>query len=294
MLKAKERGKWLIALALCLCSLIFCVSLMSAPTRAEETAVVWLVGEEATTTTTTTTTTESGSVTTAPGESSSAVTTTAPGESASVQGSKYVPVPGYRNVYEVLNGQGGQYTPRRYVYNPVAVPVDGASPDNQLAAYPWNDGFYATMINGSGIFLAVRADGSLNFTNAIWWGPDGVFGPNANGVNDDVATTLQEVGGYFFWRQADGSWRLIEGIFNPERTTAPDTGSSSSAPGQSSSGPDESSTTENGFLTNPELDKPKTGKDAFNPGLAACMALLLVGCAYCGYQALRRRGVKTH
>jgi len=258
---------------------------MAAPTLAEEEP-----GEETTTTETNSSTTtapgetSSGIATTAPGESSSAATTV-PGESSSsaVAYGKYKAVEGFKNLYEALDAQGNSRSPKEYIFSTV-VPVDGsAPPERAKPAHAKGTAYYVQIVDGSGVFLALNADGSFSFTDVIWWGPDGKFG-----TADDQATSIKEENGYYYWKQAEGVWQMIWGIYNPERTTA--AGASSSV----TAAPDGSSTTENDFLSGGEADKPKTGKEAFNPGLAACMALLLMGCAYCGFQAFRRRAVRSH
>jgi enolase len=88
-------------------------------------------------------------------------------------------------------------------------------------------------------------------------------------------------GCYYFWKQADGLWKIIEGLLDPNKTTSPSGNSSSS---------DSSSSTQDDFLNGSNPNLVKTGKEtSFNTGVAVCMALLFMGCAYCAYQAFRRK-----
>jgi len=196
---------------------------------------------------------------------------------------KYKAVDGYKKLYEVLDTEGKSKEPKEYILSPTP-PVDGSAPPAQAKkAYPKGNSFYVAIAEGSGIFLALDTDGSLNLLDAIWWGMDGVFG-----TNDDLATSVKEESGYYFWRQADGIWQMIRNIFNPDHTSAAITTTETDT---SSAEADTSSTT-NSFLASKESLPPKTGKE-FNPGAAVVLALLLMGCVYCGFQVFRRRAVQA-
>ena len=177
---------------------------------------------------------------------------------------KYKAVENQKNVYELLNADGTSKSPKEYIYSETA-PADGsAPPSGAKVAYVKGSYFYAPLVEGSGIFLAVNTDGTLNYSNAIWWGPDGKFG-----TADDFETSVrQEENGMYSWLQANGLWQLIQGIVSPTTTTNP-------------------------LLTGPEELPPKTGKEGLNPGVAVCMGLLLMGCVYCGFQAFRRRTIRV-
>jgi len=180
---------------------------------------------------------------------------------------KYKAVENKKNLYEMLNADGSSKSPKEYIYSETA-PVDGSAPPaSAKTAYVKGDFFYVPLVEDSGIFLAVNTDGTLNYSNAIWWGPDKKFG-----TSDDFDTSVRiEENGMYSWLQANGLWQLIQGIIHPEYT----------------------STTENPLLTTQESLPPKTGKEGLNPGVAVCMALLLMGCLYCGFQAFRRRTIKA-
>jgi len=190
-------------------------------------------------------------------------TTTAPTTSGSTAAPvyKYRAVENYKNLFEVLGADGKSKEPKEYLYSETA-PADGSAPPSKArTALVKGDLFYVPIVEDSGIFLAVNSDGSLNFSKAIWWGPDKIFG-----TSDDFDTSVKEEAGLYFWQQVDGLWQLITGI------------------GQ---------TTTNDFLTTKDSLPPKTGKEGQNPGVAVCMALLLMGGAYCGFQAFRRRAIRT-
>ena len=201
---------------------------------------------------------------------------------------KYKAVDGYQKLYEVLDAQGNSKQPNKEYILSDTVPTDGSAPPaKSQKVYAKNESFYAEIVIGSGIFLAVKADGSADFSKVIWWGDDRQFG-----TQDDFDTSVKEEGGYFFWKQRDGLWKIIEGILDPDKTTTvPETGASGTQPSGSTTGADSSNTTDWLGGSNPNL--VKTGKEAsFNTGTAVCMALLFIGCAYCGYQAFRRRAAK--
>ncbi|MDR2688045.1 MAG: hypothetical protein LBB75_09850 [Oscillospiraceae bacterium] len=196
-------------------------------------------------------------------------TTTAPPTTSTTAAPayRYRAVEGRGNLYETLNADGTSRSPRTYIYSETA-PADGSAPPARArAAYVKGDYFYASIVEDSGIFLAVNSDGALNYSNAIWWGPDRRFG-----TGDDFDTSVREDAGQYFWRQVDGLWQLITGAGHPETT----------------------STTVNPLLTTQDTLPPKTGKEGLNTGAAVCMALLLMACAYCGFQAFRRRAARTH
>ena len=206
--------------------------------------------------------------TTAPDTSSTATTTTAPAVY------KYKAVENQKNLFEVLAADGASKSPKEYIYSTTAPEEGKAPPAGARAAQPKGTLFYVPLVEDSGIFLAVNSDGTLNYTNAIWWGPDGIFG-----TADDFETSVMEEGGYYFWMQANGLWRRIESILAPT-TSAPTT----EAP----------TTTTDGFFTSGagESPYPKTGLP-LNPALMVCMALLLMGSVYCGIQVFRRRTVRA-
>jgi len=195
-----------------------------------------------------------------PAHTTTTTTTTAPVY-------KYAAVESRQNIYELLGADGKSKSPREYIYSEIA-PVDGSAPPARArTAYVKGDYFYAPLVEDSGIFLAVNSDGTLNYSAALWWGLDRKFG-----TADDIETSVKEENGYYWWRQLDGLWQKIENILVPEPTN----------------------TTSNDWLTTTGEDlPPKTGKEA-TPAAAVCLALLLMGCAYCGYQAFRRRTIKTH
>ena len=198
-------------------------------------------------------------------------TTTAPATSSSTVTAapvyKYAPVENYKNLYEVLGADGKSQSPKEYLYSETA-PVNGNPPPTKArTAFARGAYFYVPLVEDSGIFLAVNSsDGSLNYSNAVWWGLDRKFG-----TADDFETSVKVEDDLYYWLTANGIWERIMGIVNPTQPTT---------------------TTENPLLTTADPEgPPKTGKESFSPGMAVCLALLFMGCAYCGYQALRRRKV---
>jgi len=185
-------------------------------------------------------------------------TTTAPASTAAPV-YKYKAVTGYKNLYEQLAADGSSKNPREFLYSPTA-PADGSAPPaSSHPAYAKGDNYYTPLFENGGIFLAVETDGTLSFDGAIWWGLDKKFG-----TADDFDTSVKLEDGQYFWRTVEGLWQLITNALLPDSTT-------------------------NSLLTTQETLPPKTGAQSFNAGAAAAMALLLMGCVYCGYQAFRRR-----
>jgi len=180
---------------------------------------------------------------------------------------KYRAVENYKNLFEVLNADGTSRSPREYIYSETA-PADGSAPPAAArAALVRGDYFYVPIAPDSGIFLAVNSDGSINYTNAVWWGPDRRFD-----TSDDFDTSVREQDGFYEWLTASGIWERIINFIHPTQPTT---------------------TTSPLLTTREEPLPPKTGKEPLNPGIAVCMALLLMGCLYCGFQAFRRRTVKV-
>ena len=179
---------------------------------------------------------------------------------------KYAAVENRKNLYELLGADGKSKSPKEYLYSETP-PVDGSAPPTRArTAYVKGDYFYTAFVEDSGVFLAVNSDGTLNYTNAIWWGLDKKFG-----TADDIETSVKEENGEYWWQQANGLWQLIANAIHPTQPT----------------------TTENPALTTTgESLPPKTGKEG-NPAIAVCLALLLMGCMYCGFQAFRRRSVRV-
>jgi len=105
---------------------------------------------------------------------------------------------------------------------------------------------------------------------------------------------VKEENGYYYWRQAEGVWQMIQGIFNPENTTTTITTTTTTTTSTESCtcDADEDCTCTTTTLPGQEVDKPKTGNTVFKPGVAVCMALLIMCCGYCGFQMLRRRNVR--
>jgi len=120
---------------------------------------------------------------------------------------------------------------------------------------------------------------------AIWAGPDRTIG-----TADDRALVLRE--GSFFYEESPGVWRFVVSRFAYEdpRWAALDTAPTTTAPTTSTTGPTGSiaTSTTNGFLTTTDTEgPPKTGVP-FNAGLLVCVALLLMGCVYCGYRVFKK------
>lgn len=181
---------------------------------------------------------------------------------------RYKAVENKKNLFEMLNADGTSKAPKEYIYSEVA-PADGSAPPTVArAAFVRGDYFYVPLTPDSGIFLAVNGDGTINYSNAVWWGPDRIFG-----TADDFDTSVREEAGEYFWLQANGLWERIAGLIRPTEPTT--------------------TTISPHLTTREESYPPKTGKEPLNPGIAVCMALLLMGCLYCGFQAFRRRTVKV-
>lgn len=194
---------------------------------------------------------------------------------------RYRAVDGYRNLYERLDADDRPLSPRRYILSATAPTNGSAPPAGAREAYASGGMYYVQIAEGSGIFLAVNTDGTLS-ASALWWGLDGVFG-----TADDLSTSVMEDNGYYYWRQAEGVWQMILGMFNPDRTTTTTTTTTTTGTTASTI-----SITGDDYQINPDIGKPGTGAE-FNPAVAVCTALLLMGCGYCGFQVFRRRTVKV-
>ncbi len=268
MVKMKEKGKWLLAFTLCLSCLILCASLMVGPTFAEENPAAATTDPAASSTVTTVPTT------------STAISTTAGLP-------KYAAVTGFKNVYEVLSSTGQKLSPQQFIYSFVK-PEDGkAIPNSAQTVYQKGTAYYVAFPEGSGLFVSVTASGSFDFSKSIYWGEDEKFN-----TADDKDTVIKEEEGYFYLKEADGIWKIIQGIFNPlQTTTAAATSTSVSA--ASSSAAETSSTTNGSLTTSVQTIYPKTGLPMIT-FIMVCMALLVMVSVYCGVQIFRRRTVKTH
>ena len=136
------------------------------------------------------------------------------------------------------------------------------------------------------VYLRLRRDGRADFAEpgaAIWAGPDLTIG-----TLDDRALTLRE--GSFFYEESPGVWKFVVSRFAYEdsRWAAWDTAPTTTAPTTSTTGSIETSSTTNGFLTTTDTEgPPKTGVP-FNAGLLVCVALLFLGCVYCGYRVFKK------
>ena len=136
---------------------------------------------------------------------------------------KYEAVKDYKNLFELLGADGKSKTPKEFLYS-ATTPADGSAPPaKSQKALLKGDVYYVSILDDSGIFLAVNKDGTLDLNNALWWGTDKEFG-----TKDDLSTAVKEDNGYFYWEQTKGVWQMIQGIFNPANTTTTTTTSSTS------------------------------------------------------------------
>ena len=150
--------------------------------------------------------------------------------------------------------------------------------------------YYVNALHNN-VYARLSRDGTADFNTAgavIWAGPDAVIG-----TADDKVLVLRE--GSYFYEESAGVWKFVvsrydyedprwANIVTPTTTTA--------APTTSTTGPTgsiETTTTTNGYLTTANGDDgpPKTGVP-FHTGLWVCVAVLFMGCAYCGYRVVKK------
>ena len=174
---------------------------------------------------------------------------------------KYKPVEGCKNLFEVLDANGQSKNPKEYVYSTKADPAQ----DTALKpAYAKDNKFYTEFAGYPTVYLAVKADGSLDESDAIWAGEDKVFG-----TADDKVAVRREDNNYYY-EVSPGAWQII-----PRPSTVQPT--------------DPTSTTNPLFNTDPDKGSlyPDTGEGP-KTGLIISLSLLLAACVYFGYRFFRR------
>ena len=161
---------------------------------------------------------------------------------------------------------------------------------DRVPVYIKNNKYYFGLLKND-VYVALTPNGMYDIDDAIWAGPDKIFGS----PDDKVAVRKAfEPGNSLFYEESPGVWKFLvhcrdfvdsrwNTIYidptNPTTTTAP---TSTGTIG---------TTTTGGFLTTGDPGgPPKTGVP-FNPGLLVCIAALFMGCAYCGYRLLRKERV---
>jgi len=185
----------------------------------------------------------------------------------------YVPVTGWYNLYQqsaAADTGGGAFS---YVYS-----LSGNPQEDRTPVYVKGDAYYfEALIND--VYLALRQNGTFDVDDAVWAGPDGLFG-----TADDRTAVLRT--GSFFYEEKPGEWKLLASrydyadlrwsLFVYPTTAATTTTAAGTI-----------ETTANEFLSAGELAPPKTGAP-FNTGLLVSLAVLLMGCFYCGCRVLRK------
>ena len=150
----------------------------------------------------------------------------------------------------------------------------------------WPSKYYVHVLKNN-VYFALQPNGTYDAGDAVWLGPDGKFN-----TADDKVAVLRE--GSYFYEETPGVWKFLVSQFDyadirwasavqpTTATTAPSTSTS-----EATSTTEVTSTTD-GFLTTKEqTGPPKTGVPA-SLGLMVCVALLFMGCAYCGYRLVRK------
>ena len=151
--------------------------------------------------------------------------------------------------------------------------------------------YYVNVLRNN-VYARLNRDGTADFNTAgavIWAGSDAVIG-----TVDDKILVLRE--GSYFYEESAGVWKFVvsrydyedprwAGIVMPTTTTTAPTTTTTGPTG----GIEPTTTTTNGYLTtaNGGEGPPKTGVPR-GAGLWVCMAVLFMGCAYCGYRVIKK------
>ena len=196
-------------------------------------------------------------------------TTTAPETSTTVPVITYVPVPGWYNLYQQYP-HSPPSGPFNYVFS-----FSGNPQADRTPVHVKGDTYYFEVLKNN-VHLALRQNGMFDVDDAIWAGPDGLFG-----TADDQVAVLRA--GSFFYEEKPGEWKFLVSRYDyvdarwsktakPTTTAAPTT---------------TIETTTDNFLNGGSEAPPKTGVP-LSAGLWVCVAVLLMGCLYCGYRVLRK------
>ncbi|MCL2106330.1 MAG: hypothetical protein FWH26_04620 [Oscillospiraceae bacterium] len=304
MANKREKAKWLAALLLCMTCLALCLTMLTTPTLAEPD------GEEESSSTSESSSEESSDTTapstsidefssltatdtTAPSSSTqSSSSTSASTESTAAPAAHYKPVSGYQKLFEIVDAEGGSMNPPQFVYNASNDPSKGTN----AKCYPKDGKYYAEFLNYSNIYLCVKADGALDYLDAIWTGFDQTWG-----TPDDVAARYEKNDQTFYHQLRDALGNLIDKwdlIVNqiPNMPGHPDysaPGSSTTASTGTTTGGGETSSTTNPFFSTTSSNNtslmPETSS-GISIGIAVCVVVLLMGCGYCGYRFFRKEG----
>jgi len=148
----------------------------------------------------------------------------------------------------------------------------------------WPSKYYVHALKND-VYFALLPNGKCDVNDAIWLGPDGKFN-----TADDRAAVLRE--GSYFYEESPGVWKFLASRFDYADTrwaSVMETTTATTLPSTSTAAPTSTGiTTTDGFFSSGQQNgPPKTGVPA-NLGLMVCVALLFMGCAYCGYRLLRK------
>jgi len=216
----------------------------------------------------------SSSSTTTPDTSASSTTAPDSSSSSTLPVMTYRAVEGWTNLYRQYSSAdlGGPFI---YVFS-----FSGKPETDRTPVYV-KDGKYYFEVLKSNVYLALRQNGMFDIDDAIWAGPDKIFD-----TADDKAAVLRA--GSLFFEEKPGEWKFLVSRYDyvdsrwanstyPTTTSTTTTGATGTI-----------ETTTNGFLTTRgDTMPPKTGVP-FNAGLLVCVAVLFMGCLYCGYRLTRK------
>lgn len=204
-------------------------------------------------------------------------TTDAPGPSSTMDYDvvSYVPVAGWYHLYQQFSS-ASLTGPSNYVHS-----FSGSPWADRTPVHLKDGNYYFEALRG-GVYLALRRNGNFDAENAVWAGPDGVFA-----TPDDRAAILRA--GSYYCEESPGEWRFLAAaadFIDPRWAGAvPATTATTAAPAVTTGFAE---TTTNDYLSTGGADgPPKTGLP-FNAGLLACVAVLFLGCVYCGFRLFRK------
>ncbi|MDR3314080.1 MAG: hypothetical protein LBS96_06440 [Oscillospiraceae bacterium] len=191
----------------------------------------------------------------------------------------YKAVAGQIGVFEILSASGESLDPAQYVYSQGNDPEIGTN----VAAYPRGEKFYVAFPAYSNIYQAVTADGKLNLGDAIWAGPDKIFG-----TADDKEAKFE--GGVFWFLPTgslDGIWQAIENLVGQNTENSVPVSSTGTVTTTLTSTGGSTSSTSPFFSGGSASLVPNTGSGV-NTGILVCIAILVMGSAYCAYRLFRK------
>jgi len=132
----------------------------------------------------------------------------------------YVAVSGWTRVYEFVNADGSSKSPKKFVYAADGKPENGY--DYQLSQK--ESKFYAEYFKNN-VYVALKTDGTFDLNDAIWAGPDKLFGT----ADDKVAVKKADNGYYYEQAGEEEPWKFLcwaTDVLKPDpnvTTTAPTT-----------------------------------------------------------------------